>query len=435
MPSLSPRRTLLGSTGDALENLIVDALPNGSTCVVIEQGEIYRLDKNSTALVSAPFVIATSRGASVPGRWFRATSPGSARFTMGDAAMVLMDNRYNPAADRDGASLYGYSSEIIQQPFYDGPPDVQIDLTHGISGIGHGFAILPDGALLGATSEDQDDVLPPPQHNYNERFWYIPAGASGAVTVPPVTAIPCGSIFPQFQPETWGARTVALFPDGTTMLSRAGGIFARPSIPTMRGVGNIAKTGGWRNSGASGELVGWDCHVEADESRHLVWHQGGDSLYRNDLDVEPGVIQPDKIAKGSNIGLPLWGGGIALDAQGGCHYVRANLGDLAYLDPDQMAGLGPVATNPVPARTLRTPTWDSINLAYESIFGIALDVHGGAYVSTVAFADPWPKTRVFYIEPDALLQGGMQAVSRTLVTPQPTMISVRLGAGEALFLR
>jgi hypothetical protein len=62
-PTLPPRRTLHGPQGDTLENLIVDALPNGSTCVVLDQGELYRLDKGSMALVSSPFVIATSRGA------------------------------------------------------------------------------------------------------------------------------------------------------------------------------------------------------------------------------------------------------------------------------------------------------------------------------------------------------------------------------------
>jgi hypothetical protein len=434
-PTLPPRRTLHGPQGDTLENLIVDALPNGSTCVVLDQGELYRLDKGSMALVSSPFVIATSRGASVPGRWLRATMPSSSKFTIGDAALVLMDNRYNPGPDWDGASVYGYSDEIVAQPFYDGPPDVQIDLPEPISGIGHGFAVLPDGSLLMATSEDSSDVLPPPNHNYNERFWYIPAGMTGAVTVPPVAAIPCGSIFQQYAPEMWGARSVALFSDGTTMLSRAGGLFARPSIPMMRGVGNITTTPAWRNTGSRGEIIGWDCQVETDGDRHLVWHQGWDSFYRNDLDVPPGDTGPDKIAKGSNIGAAQWGGGFTFDKDGNCHLVRSHLRDIAFFDKAQIDALGTVHSNPVPARTLKTALWDQIDLNYESIWGIALDVHGGLYVSTNSFANPWPRTRVFYIEPDAVAQGGTQSIARTLVAPQPTILGIRLGLGRGAFLR
>lgn len=64
---LSARATLLGSTGDTLENLCVGPLADGSLCWVVDQQSLYYLDKNSTAPVSFPTVIA----ATPAGRWIQ----------------------------------------------------------------------------------------------------------------------------------------------------------------------------------------------------------------------------------------------------------------------------------------------------------------------------------------------------------------------------
>ena len=72
---LQPKRQLLGSgDGFSLENLIVDPLPDGALCFVLDQRNWYTLDKFSTALVAAPAIIATGRGAGAPGRWQRLQS-------------------------------------------------------------------------------------------------------------------------------------------------------------------------------------------------------------------------------------------------------------------------------------------------------------------------------------------------------------------------
>jgi len=69
---LTPRALLQGSSNpDALENVSPGQLPNGAICFVIDQQELYALDKFSVAAVSAPEVIATVLGAAVPGRWAR----------------------------------------------------------------------------------------------------------------------------------------------------------------------------------------------------------------------------------------------------------------------------------------------------------------------------------------------------------------------------
>jgi len=71
---LDPKTVLLGGgDGESLENVIIDPLPNGALCFVNDQDAVYRLAKFALTAVSAPDVIATSRGAGVPGRWVKIT--------------------------------------------------------------------------------------------------------------------------------------------------------------------------------------------------------------------------------------------------------------------------------------------------------------------------------------------------------------------------
>jgi len=71
---LSPVDTLLGADGTALENVIIEPLPDGSLCFVKDQAFLYALHKFSLAAVSFPTIIATSEGASVRGRWVQQSS-------------------------------------------------------------------------------------------------------------------------------------------------------------------------------------------------------------------------------------------------------------------------------------------------------------------------------------------------------------------------
>lgn len=75
---LSARRVLVGGAdGDALQNLICDNLASGALCWVDDQASPYYFVKDSMAAVSAPTVIATGRGAGLPGRWFQFTGGGA----------------------------------------------------------------------------------------------------------------------------------------------------------------------------------------------------------------------------------------------------------------------------------------------------------------------------------------------------------------------
>lgn len=415
---LSPRRTLLGSSGYALENLITDNVADGAMCLVLSEKCLYRLDKFSAEPVAYPVVIATSRGAAAPGRWVVSSLLPGAQLRQG-VALFTIDNAGVQA------NIFGYWPEMIAGE-YDGDPAVTITLPLAISGIGHGLAILPDGSMMVSTSEASGD----PPGNYFERFWHIPPGLTGNVSVPPVRVVPSGVMF-----GSQGGRTVALFPDGTLMLSRGGGIFARPTLPEFLGVYDLASTPVWTSSGASGELVGSDCHVDSGASAHLVWHQGGDSFYRHDLDQPPGVITPDKIAKGANIGAVGWGGGIATDAIGGSYIIRSDRSDVIYLSAAQKAALTPVPSNPVPTRVINTAIWNAIDVSHETLWAIALDELGGAYIATYIYTPPAGRARIFYIEPAAMAAGGMQQVSRTTLAPGSTVESVRMGPGYGLFLR
>jgi hypothetical protein len=79
---LAPRASLLGlGDPDSLQNVLVDQLPDGAFCFVVDQGRPYVLDKFSMAAVSSPAVIATQRGASAPGRWVGFTSPSASIFS------------------------------------------------------------------------------------------------------------------------------------------------------------------------------------------------------------------------------------------------------------------------------------------------------------------------------------------------------------------
>jgi hypothetical protein len=78
---LEPRAVLLGlGNPNSLQNILVDQLPDGAICYVLDQGRPHVLRKFSTAAVSSPAVIATARGASVPGRWIGFTTVSSTVF-------------------------------------------------------------------------------------------------------------------------------------------------------------------------------------------------------------------------------------------------------------------------------------------------------------------------------------------------------------------
>lgn len=412
--TLEPRRTLLGAGGYALENIVPEMLEDGATCMVLSEGAVYRLDRFSTIAVTPPRVIATLRGPNAPGRWIstKQVSP----LAIG-TELYLIDNRGK-------AKIYGYEPELASTDGYDGPPSSTLALPPAITGVGHGIAILPDDSKLVATSEYKPT-------NYYESFFYVPAGLSGELREHQVGYVNSGLLFGGADA---GARTVGIFPDGTTMLSRGGSCFARPTLAELQGVPNIAKTPVWKNSSAAA-VMGWDGFVEHGANRHLVWHLGYDSLYRHDLDAEPGPIAPDKIAKTTNIGTAGWGGMMARDLAGNTYVTRSETSDVVVFSEEQLDGLTAAPSVIAPVRTIRTALWDAIDTDQEFIWGIAITREGGMYVSTYMYgAAESQKARVFYLDPDAAGGDGLRPVARTFRAPAPTIEMIRCGLGYGAFL-
>jgi len=123
---LTPRALLQGSgNADALENVIPTQLPNGAACYVLDQNAYYNFDKFSTAAVSAPDVIATALGASVPGRWVKRADAGGGgaatyikrtfRATLGDsvADLNLLGNLLEAADPIGDYEIIAYQTVIV----------------------------------------------------------------------------------------------------------------------------------------------------------------------------------------------------------------------------------------------------------------------------------------------------------------------------------
>jgi hypothetical protein len=97
---LSPRAVLTGaSNGDSLENIIRP--DNGAVCFVESEAALYYFVATSTTAVSAPDVIATGQGASVPGRWFKYAPGGGSTLTPLSEIFVV-----DPAAPALGTGAF-----------------------------------------------------------------------------------------------------------------------------------------------------------------------------------------------------------------------------------------------------------------------------------------------------------------------------------------
>jgi hypothetical protein len=111
---LSARPVLTGiSNGASLENLICDAIPDGTLVWVIAEQTPYYFSKFSTAAVSAPAVIATGRGAGVAGRWFRFQGGGATGAT-GTTGPTGSTGPTGPAED---AGFYWGASGAVDGTF------------------------------------------------------------------------------------------------------------------------------------------------------------------------------------------------------------------------------------------------------------------------------------------------------------------------------
>ena len=107
---LSPRPLLQGAgNADALENVIPAELADGAGCWVIDQQQMYFLNKKSTAAVSAPDVIATAFGAAQPGRWLRQPGTGGGA-SVAPLSNVLYVDQGSVQATEDGSIAAPYKT-------------------------------------------------------------------------------------------------------------------------------------------------------------------------------------------------------------------------------------------------------------------------------------------------------------------------------------
>lgn len=153
---ISPRQTLLGATGNALENLITDLYITGTICFVVAENAFYRFNKTSTAAVSVPDVIATSRGAGVPGRWFKMGGDGETIYPLSNVYFIDAGTT-TPLGEQDGkitspfATLAQFMAVPGNKVGYFTPSEVS-----------YGAITLNDGsvvAIIGMSLTNQPPVI------------------------------------------------------------------------------------------------------------------------------------------------------------------------------------------------------------------------------------------------------------------------------------
>ena len=153
---LAPRETLQGAgSPNSLENLITDPLPDGSVCYVIDQSDVFILEKNSTDPVSPPNLIATGKGSGFPGRWRRYEGPGAAAQYV-DNIQQLRNLSTLPDLVPACYVISHTSNGIGGGHFYWDPSDASPD--------DNGAIVAVVGRPIGRWHRDVDDDLNP--------FWF-----------------------------------------------------------------------------------------------------------------------------------------------------------------------------------------------------------------------------------------------------------------------
>lgn len=352
---------------------------------------------------------------------------------MFDSELVCMTNE--PALD-PGTRFFGYLSNELVNGF-DVAPTNLFSLPFDC-GIGHGFSIAPGNRMYAALSEARSR---PNTDNSFEELWVIPPDI--ALSSPRISSKRTGI---QRRPPLirwyvgdWGwvhphgARSVTTFSDGRVLISSGGGVNAIATPSQLAGVRDIRSIDSWRVTGANGEINGWDCEVTPTGTK--AWFAGADSLYRISFEGPPGVTQPDKVAKGNNIGAGGWGGKFAFTAANDCLLVQSDRSAIARFSEEQLDELGPVPTNPMPASSLTCPLWDTMNLNNDSLWTIALDITGGGFVGTYGYASPFPLSRLYYFEREQFEIGGPQMPIKVITAVTHGINDLRFMEGYGLYLR
>lgn len=326
-----------------------------------------------------------------------------------DAAMWVLGNDF-------GFTLNGWTADIIGES-YSGKPSIVIGTDELGVGVGHGLAVLSDGSLIMATSEDDGG-------NVNESFYWVPprlVTQSGEMAEPAVIRMRCGDI--DNPAAGTGARWAAQLGTGELVLGREyyallATVGEARGLPDYRAA--VVTT-------STPSVLSSDVAVDASQR---VWTCAGNVVQgvpRSAL-LAGGAQVPDKLMQGSNVSAstdPNAGAAtLAFDATGGLWMFDYDSQTAKYWNAAAVGALTGVASNPAPTRTLTSPeVVDS--------WGINLDVFGGLWIADYFASD----NRALRFDAAQIAAGGSQQPTRIVEGLPPFPIGIRFGAGYGAYLR
>jgi hypothetical protein len=342
----------------------------------------------------------------------------------------------SPTTTLNVAELWGYTSEQIRTPNYDGPPARLIRLPLG-AGRGHSFTVLASGHIIVATSEDHTN-------NGRESWFRVSPGANGDLTPEQCPRIRCEQLFAGTPWQNHGARNAIawngdIIIGSNTMYKRV------PFTAWEMSDVELAALPGWNYNG-NGSVSGigdYDYARQPGTDRLVV--QGQDRFFALDLTLpmvnlatsfsHSGITVPggdglDWIALGSNVGRPQnegWQGFIAFDAAGGLWKQRGNIPDIAYWSAATLAALPKLGNqpgaNPPPDKILTCPIFDAMDLNVESVFtGLDIDREGGMWTVSYSYdgltnGGNFKPAKAYYFSPETVAAGGSQMPARIIHVP------------------
>lgn len=334
--------------------------------------------------------------------------------------IVLWTTYFNPV---DGViTVDGWTEDQVVDN-YSGPAQVTLQVLHDSESV---FLIVTDTNHMILT------VWEAPSETSASRGWIIIPPEYLVPGAYPTTRTISSSQYERILVSEFAAPVNDITPRASLQL-RTGEIIvgarttmAKLSLERLLAHDNLNTVPVWHTDGSNGEAVVNGQFWISDPFNALsIWHQGLDKLSRQNINQAPGLITPDKVVSGNNIGAtPIWGGEVAFDSLGGMWLVRSDRNDIAYFDPSQVNFMGLPATNPVPAKVLTSPVFSARNPNVESLWLLKMDVFGRLWVGTDQYEDNNPqKSAVFIFSSEALDAAGSQNPVLTMFT-RPDMYSI-----------
>jgi hypothetical protein len=375
----------------------------------------------------------------VPPNFTDVLIPGPAPEPISPIELWILDNSpypSSPTTTLNVAELWGYTSEQLRTPNYDGPPARLVRLPLG-AGRGHGFTVLTTGHLVVTTSEDHTN-------NGRESWFLVSPGVNGDLTPEQCPRIRCEQLFAGTLAQNHGARHAISWGDQIIIGSN---LWLKP-VPFEAwemSDGELAALPGWAYNG-NGSVSGigdYDSARRPGTDQLVI--QGHDRVWALNLALptvnlasslsHSGVTVPggdglDWIMLGDNIGRPAgegWQGFIAFDSLGGVWKQRGHIPDLAYWSASTIAALPKLGNqpgaNPPPDKILTCPIFDAMDLDVESVFaGLDIDHEGGIWTVSYSYdgltnGGNFKPAKAYYFSPEAVAAGGSQMPSRIIHVP------------------